>query len=253
MSRMLPGKTLRQRAATTPSPAATSMRQHTHVSPSSSLTACSTRLPRSATRARYERGLAFALARVDPAHEDGAVGRDREPLEGVRDRPVLVHAQGPLEAAAAVERARELQVGGEEHARRLRLERRPGDVDLAAPAPRRGRATGAATPPGGPPGLTRTGLGLAWPRARDVDVGPVAVLGHPGHQRLAVAAHGHRRGREVDLVPLARMGDLHARPRGEPGGGSAAAGPRASAAAVLQTSAKTKSERITTSTGVRRR
>ncbi len=54
MSRMLPGNTFRQATATVSlGPAATSIRQQTHVSPSSSFSARSTRDPRSVTRARY--------------------------------------------------------------------------------------------------------------------------------------------------------------------------------------------------------
>ena len=52
MSRTLSGKTLRQRTLTlSPGPAATSTRQHTHVSPASRWIGSATRAPRSVTRA----------------------------------------------------------------------------------------------------------------------------------------------------------------------------------------------------------
>src|SRR4030095_9803807 len=64
-------------------------------------------------------------------HEHGALPRHGEAVEGMRDRTVFVHAQVTDEALAAVERAREREVRGEESAFGLGLGRGPREIDLA--------------------------------------------------------------------------------------------------------------------------
>ncbi len=183
MSRMSPGKTFRHRTATSPSVAATSMRQHTQVSPGSSLTAWSTRLPRSPIRARYESGLVLALARVDPADYTVPSAPTARPSKECDDRPIVVDPQRALEASAAVERARELQIGGEEHARWLWLQRCPRDVDLAPWTRSASPGDWCSDSAESPSGLTRTGLLRSGPGGRHRRCRR-ARLGDPGHQRL---------------------------------------------------------------------
>ncbi len=166
-------------------------------------------------------GILAALVAVDPRDQHGAVGRHREPVERVRDGPVLVHPQGRPEGPAAVEGAGELQVGREERPLRLGLARGPGHVDRAARGHRQPRRMMER--------LDGERLGIDPHRRRavadleHVELVGVAFLGRPRHERPAVRARRHRRAGEVELVPPAHVLVLEARPerqlRGRRGGG----------------------------------
>ena len=137
MSRMSPGKTRRQVSAPCrrrrwPRPRGSTRRYRPRPC------GCPPRACPARRRARPTWRDPWPLVPVDPGEHDGAVGREREAVERVRDRPVLVHAQRALEGPPAVERPGELQIGGEERALGLRLSGRPGDVDLPAPTASRG-------------------------------------------------------------------------------------------------------------------
>jgi hypothetical protein len=159
-------------------------------------------------------GVLAALVAVDPGEQHGAVGRHREAVEGVGDGPVLVDAQGRLEAPAAVERAGELQVGSEERALRLGLPRRPGHVDRPARGdhqPRRmvERLDGERF---GVDPHRRAPIAQVIAHLEEVELVGVAFLGRPRHERAAVRARRHRCTGEVKLMPTGHVLVLEARP-----------------------------------------
>ena len=156
---------------------------------------------------RQHRGR-LAVTRFDPRDEHRAIGRDGEPLERVRRRLVFAQPQRRAPRGAAVDRARQHEIGGEQSADTHRATRRPRDVELALGAgdnPRRlvqridRRAGGVHADRRAAPGACR------------IEHVVVGLLRRPRDHGRVVGRERDRGARDVDLVAATGMCDFEAR------------------------------------------